>query len=228
MRGSVVVLVGVLVLTLAIAAPAGAQERTCRIESKQYGTIEYPCGSGEGGTGSADDGSIWNRLDLILGVVGIVGSAGAGAYTFYRVRSRRRALTVTLAAIERAYVDAKSVPEAGLARLAELRADLRQQHEKGRLDDAHFLELDKRATQYLVRLRMLEVDRRFATLPPLLLNEIRRLLADGVLSQAEADLIEVRAAAYRIAEAPRAELSELARRWAAEDAPPIEEPAPAQ
>lgn len=217
MRGSVIL--GLACVALAIAsAPASAQERTCRIESEQYGTIEYPCGSGETAPSGGAGGSFRDDLDIILGVVGLVGSAGAGGYAYYRVRTRRRTLTVTLAAIERTYVGAKSDPEAGIARLAQLRTGVREQHDKGRMDDAHFLELDKRATQYLVKLRMLEIDRRFATLPPLLLNEIRRLLADGVLSQTEADLIEVRAAAYRIPEAPRAELSELARRWAAEDA----------
>lgn len=213
-----------LALALSLAPSALAQGQTCRIESEQYGTIEYPCGSGESSGSGSPDEDWWETgtFQAVLGVIGILGSAGAAGYTYYRVRSRRRALTVTLAAIERAYADAKADPEAGVATLAQLRTQVREQHGRGRLDDAHFLELDKRATQYLVKLRLFEIDRRFATLPPLLLAEIRRLLSDGMLTPAEADLVEVRAAAYRIPEGARAQLAELTRRWASEDAPPAE------
>lgn len=140
------------------------------------------------------------------------------------MRTRRRALPGTLHAIERAYVDAKADPTAGIARLSDLRARVRHLHDKGELDDGHDLELDKRATSYIVKLRLLEIDRRFAHLPPLLLAEIRRLLGDGVLSASEADLIEVRAAAYRVADPARRELIELTRAWANEDTPSEPEP----
>lgn len=210
-----------LAATAALLIAPSAAAQTCKVNTP-YGVAEYPCGSGEAAPDGGDDEPWWasGQAQAILGLVGLVGSATAGGYTVYRVRSRRRALTVTLGAIERAYLDAKSDTASGIAKLSELRASVRTQHEKGRLDDAHFLELDKRATQYLVKLRLLEIDRRFATMPPLLLAEIRRLLADGVLSQSEADIIEVRAAAYRIPDPARAELSELVRGWANTDAPP--------
>ena len=213
-------LIGVLIIALAL--PGASAQRMCRIESQQYGTVEYPCGSGESAPEEGTDDEPWwasGQAQMILGVIGLVASAGAGGYTVYRVRSRRQALTVNLAAIETAYTDAKSDPENGIARLCELRAQVRDDHQKGRLDDVHFLELDRRVTQSLVKLRLLEIDRRFATLPPLLLAEIRRLLSDGTLSQSEADLIEVRTAAYRIHDATREELIALTRRWANDDGP---------
>lgn len=223
MRGGLVV----LILAVALLAPAAlAQGGTCRIETQSHGTITYPCGSGES-SGSGDaDGSFWDRLDIMLAIVGLVGSASAGGFAYYRVRTRRQTLTTTLAAIERAYADSKVDPASGIARLATLRADVRERHARGRIDDGHYLELDKRATQYIVKLRLLEVDRRFGMLPPLFLNEIRRHLADGVLTQTEADLIEARAGAYRIPEAPRAELADLVRRWASEDSGEAEQAVP--
>jgi len=208
--------IGVLVVAVALATPLAAAQ-TCKM-TYQGMVMEYPCGSGESPPAEPkDEESWWESLDIWLGIIGLVGSAGAGSYAVYRVRTRRRALTVTLAAIESTYAEAKADPETGIARLAARRAQVRDEHQKGRLEDVHFLELDRRATQYLVKLRLLEIDRRFAGLPPLLLGEIRRLLSDGVLSAAEADLIEVRAAAYRVPEHVRAELITLTRRWAGED-----------
>lgn len=217
---------GVLLLTLGAPAALAAQQ-TCKVTYNGQ-VVEYPCGSGEGAPSEGDDDLAWYEkpgFQAALGIVGLLGSAGAGGFAIYRVRTRRRALTVTLAAIEAAYATAKQDPETGIVKLAAMRTQVREEHQKGRLDDMHFLELDRRASQYLVKLRMLEIDRRFATLPPLFLAEIRRLLSDGVLSATEADLIEVRAAAYRVPEKLRAELITLTRRWASDDA--AGEPAPA-
>jgi hypothetical protein len=213
-RGEAALLLTVL---LALALP-GAAAQTCKMEYNGM-VMEYPCGSGESAPqeNGSDGASWWDKLGVYLAVIGILGSLGAAGYTYHRVRSRRRALVVTLAAVDRAYLDAKNDPDAGIARLNELRAQVRVQHDNGKMDDSHFLELDRRVLQYLSKLRLLEIDRRFAHLPPLLLAEIRRLLADGILSQAEADLVEVRAAAYRVPETTRAELARLTRRWATED-----------
>lgn len=214
MRGEAIL----LALALTTAFPLAAAQN-CKMEYNGM-VMEYPCGSGEEPPGeeASTEASSWDKLGVYLAVIGIVGSVGAAGFTYYRVRSRRKTLVVTLAAVDRAYLDAKSDPASGIQRLTELRAQVRQQHDANRMDDAHFLELDRRALQYLAKLRLLEIDRRFAHLPPLLLAEIRRLLADGVLSQAEADLVEVRAAAYRVPEATRAELAQLTRRWATDDA----------
>lgn len=221
MRGRPTLLVALIVL--ALLPVAGAQQK-CRVEYAGM-VSEYPCGSGETPDegGSSTQASAWDKIGVGLAVVGLVGSAGAGGYTLYRVRTRRRELTSVLTDIETTYARSKSDPEIGITRLASIRADVRARHEKGRIDDAHFLELDKRATEYLAKLRMLEIDRRFASLPPLLLAEVRRLLADGVVSQSEADLIEVRASVYRIGEPARSQLVALARRWAGDDEAPATE-----
>lgn len=213
MRGEALLL---LTVAFVLAAPA-ANAQTCRMEYNGM-MMEYPCGSGEEPPQeTSSEASTWDKLGVYLAVIGILGSVGAAGFTYYRVRARRKALVVTLAAVDRAYLDAKNDPEAGIAKLNELRAQIRQQHDANKMDDGHFLELDRRALQYLAKLRLLVIDRKFATLPPLLLAEIRRLLADGVLSQAEADLVEVRAAAYRVPEPLRVELAQLTRRWASDD-----------
>lgn len=185
----------------------------------QGGEMEYPCGSFDSPPAQESSEPWWatGTAQMIMAIVGIVGSLGAGAFTYYRMRSRRRALTVTLLAIESAYAEAKGGATAGIRKLTELRARVRADHQKGKLDDGHFLELDRRATQYLGNLRLLEIDRRFRHLPPLLLAEVRRFLSDGMLTQSEADLIEVRAAAYRIPDPARAELVTITRAWANED-----------
>lgn len=221
MRGRLFLAVAVVAV---LAAPAVAAQRMCYVNSSGGQSVSYPCGSFDAAaTEPEEDPEPWYAGALaqtILAVVGLAGSAGAGGYTYYRVRSRRRTLTGLLASIERTYAAAKSDPGTGAMRLAEVRAEVRAAHDRNRLDDAHFLELDKRATQYLTNLRMLEIEREFATLPPALLAEIRRLVGDGGLSQTEADLIEVRAAAYRIPDAQRARLAGIIRGWAATDAPP--------
>lgn len=208
----------VLAAVMASALPA-ASAQMCKVNYNGM-AVEYPCGSGEAPAEEPPADDPWYAsLDIWLGILGLAASGGAGAYALFRVRTRRRALTVTLAAIESTYAEAKADPENGITRLSELRAQVREEHQKGRLDDVHFIELDRRATQYLVKLRLLEIDRRFGSFPALFLAEIRRLLSDGVLSASEADLIEVRAAAYRVPETARMELISLTRRWASEDGP---------
>lgn len=216
MRGPAIALIALLAI---LAIPVASAQEKCTMSGGGF-EFEYDCSDGD-----PDKGPWWtqNETQFWLALVGIVGSLGAAGYTFYRVRTRRQKLTTTLLAIETTYVQAKSRPESGITKLVELRAQVRADHEKGKLDDGHFLELDKRATDYLVKLRLLEIDRRFATLPPLLLAEIRRLLGDGVLTSGEADLIEVRAAAYRVPDNVRRDLAELARRWAGDDAGAAEE-----
>jgi hypothetical protein len=211
-----------LLLALMLATPV-AQAQICRIDDGNGGVVEYPCGSGENAPadGSAGDEPWWasSTAQAILAFVGLLGSAGAAGFAYVRMRRRSGRLTTTLVAIETTYAQAKGQPETGITRLADLRRDIRLQHEKGKLDDAHFLDLDKRASDYLVRLRLLEIDRQFATLPPMVLAELRRLPSDGALSQTEADLIEVRASVYHVPDASRTQLANLARRWAQDDGP---------
>lgn len=207
-------------LALALASVATAQ-KTCTIEQPGGGTVEYACGAGldDESAAQADDDPWWadNRTQAVLAVSGIVGSASAGAYTFYRVRVRRRTLADFVRAAERTYAESKAEPWVGAPKLASLRHDVRSRHESGRLEDAQFLELDKRISSYLSRVRMLEVERRFPDLPPAFVSDLRRLTDDGVVSRADAQRLGAHPALWRTAAATRAELVALLDAWAVED-----------
>jgi hypothetical protein len=181
-----------------------------------YGPIQYSC---DDRSAPASAGPWWARADVqaIVAFVGLGGSALAGGYAIWRVRARRKALTQAMLDLDRAYADTKAAPEQGIPRLAALRAAIRQRHANGRLDDGHYLELDKRATDYIVRLRFLDLDRRFLGLPPALLGEVRRLVGDGHVSHEDVELVERHAAAFRLPEPRRGELVALVQSWCTED-----------
>ena len=212
-------------VALVLAPTAGAA--TCKMNN--YGqTFEFPCGPDE--EPAKDASGAWyesGAFQVGLAVLGFAGSGAAGFFTYRRVQRRKRALTGHLAALERAYGEAKANPGEGVQRLVALSGAVHADHARGRLDDGQFLELDKRAKDYVVRLRLLEIDMRFRHLPPALLGQLRHLVGDGTVSQAEADLIEHHAAAYGVAEPARTDLVRLAREWAREDVaqPPAAPPA---
>lgn len=212
---------GRLLLVVAIllaAAPVAHAQKTCRIQNGAQ-TVEYPCSGFDGPQDEPAAESFWssNAFQAGLAILGLVGSAGAAAFGYWRLRRRRDTLRGYLGALEREAAHGSMDPAASGARLVQLRAQLRERHDRGQLDDGQFLDLDMRYTKQIAKLRVLEIDRRFARLPPLLVAELRRMVSDGVLMPSEADLIEVRAAAYRVADPERGELIALARHWAAED-----------
>gem|GEM_PF-3775710 len=206
----------VAMLGLALLAPV-ASAAICTVAGP-YGNVQYQCDGGSGGAAKSSD-PWWASptTQAIVAFVGLAGSAIAGGYALYRVRARRKALTDAILSIERAYSETKGSPETGIPRLVALRQDFRALHQKGKLDDGHFLELDKRATEHIVRLRVLDLDRRFLGLPPGLMAEVRRLVGDGHVSQEDVDLVERHAAAFRVPEPRRGELVGLVRSWCTDD-----------
>ncbi|MHB8604019.1 MAG: hypothetical protein ACYDCK_02090 [Thermoplasmatota archaeon] len=151
-----------------------------------------------------------------LAVVGLVGSAGAGTFALMRVRARRRTLADLLREVETSYAHSKGDPAAGVPRLIDLRHEVRARYDKGRLEDAQFLELDKRITAYLTKLRIAELDARFADISPMTRSEIRRVISDGTVS--DADVALARRLAATASGVSGAALVALVERWAAEDA----------
>lgn len=210
-------LAAALALAVALAFPV-ADAAICTMGGP-YGTIQYECGGSDTASAPKDDGPWWasQSTQAILAFVGLAGSATAGGYAFYKVRARRKALTRMLLAIERAYGENKAAPEVGVPALVALRRELHERHQKGKLDDGHYLEMDKRATDYIVRLRVLDLDRRFLGLPPALMAEVRRLVGDGLVTPEDVVLVDRHALAFRVPEPRRSELVALVRSWSTED-----------
>lgn len=210
-----------LVVATLLSTMGTATAAICRV-----GNVEYPC---EDPDAVPPPPEAWyERGDVQFGLaaIGLLGSAGAAAWGVLRVRQRRRTLTDYIVAVETTYAGSKTTPGEGVPKLVNLRLEVRARHERGRLEDAQFLELDKRIADYIARLRLLELDRRFHDLPAPLIGEIRRHVSDGAFSRAEAELIDLHAATHRLPEPTRIALADLLRSWVREDAPvQIEAPA---
>lgn len=206
-------------LTLALAIlffathAASAQQQICRV-----GSVEYQCGwTPQPGPDESQEWYERGDVQVGLAVLGFAGSGGAAAFAYFRTRQRRRSLSDLLQSADRTYTQAKDSPESGIPHLVSLRMEVRHRHERGRLEDAQYLELDKRITDYIIRLRLLELDRQFSGLPAAFLQEVRRLVGDGAVSKSEAALVELHAGAHRVPEPHRTNLIRLVRGWAHED-----------
>lgn len=218
-------------LLLSLGAPAAHAEK-CVIDSPYGGRVEYDCSaSADEGTAASDE-PWWanNTTQAVLAVVGLAGSAAAGGYTWLRLKQRRRTLADYVLAVERTYTQHKASPDAGVPRLIELRGEVRARHEKGRLEDAQFFELDKRITDYIARLRLADIDRRFGGLPPGLLGEIRHVIADGNVTQEDCAFVDRMARHHQVPDGERARLVAALQAWTQEDGatkpPAAPEPAP--
>ena len=215
----------VLLLALVLgAAPEALAQTTCRVQNGPQ-TVEYPCAAAAPSDGGAPDAARdepwWadDATQAILALVGLAGSAAAGVYTYHRVRLRRRTLADFVLAVERAYAQHKANPREGVPRLLELRGEVRERHERGRLEDAQFFELEKRIQQYVLRLRMSELERAFPDLPPALLAEARHRLADGVVTEEDAVHLERQATRLHVPTPTRERFGATLATWAREDAP---------
>lgn len=182
--------------------------------------------SDSGGTSSEGPGGFWTGplMPTVYAVLGL-GVAGAGAaYTAPKVRRRGRTLRGLLDEAERTYAEARSGdPGAGIHRLESLRLDVRQRYERGRLEDTHFLELDKRIGDFIARLRLLNLQREFPMLSAGLMTEIELAVGDGQRTAKDLTHIGKRAEAMRVPLSTRAALLRALGRWT----PPAPDAAPA-
>jgi hypothetical protein len=207
----------VLVTLAAAAATPVAQAAICSIGGA--GGVQYPCDGGSGSAPSADD-TPWyatGTAQFLLALVGLVGSAGAGLYTYTRVRRRRKTLAMTISRIDDAQAYGRSDPLEGAALLATIRGELKRQHEKGRLEDGQYLELDKRVREGIVRLRVLAIQRSAPDLPPDFLQHVRHLLDDGQVSAQDVAEIDRYAHAYQLSLASRETVARMVGAWARAD-----------
>lgn len=209
-------------LLLALAPLATAEK--CVFESPG-GRMEYDCGlTDEDAEASEEAWWASSTAQAAYAVVGLAGSAGAAAYGFHRVRARRHSLAGYLRSLETAYSAGKADPLGGTRRLVELRAEVRQRFHGGKLDDAHFLELDKRATESLLKLRLLYLEQRYPSLPPTVLSQVRTLIGDGNVSEGDVALLQRALAAHLVPLRTREELLRTLRGWVHEDggtSPPV-------
>ncbi len=189
--------------------------KVCKVDSEK-GVVEF-CPDDSGG--SSDSGIFW---EVFFGILGIAVTVAAGIFTYVRVKRRRQGLSYLLTEVERTFTTGKAQPEPGLARLAQLRLEVRHRFERGRLEDNQFLELDKRIGDYIVRLRLLDLEHEFPTLPAALFGQIRDLVADGHLSTEDLQRIEKRAADLDLPVSTRRDLTRSLGRWAAVSAARLE------
>lgn len=215
--------IGVLLIVgVAVAITAANREpEMCRVNGP-FGTIEYDCDSmgGNGGSSTASEGSWWvsNEAQAVYAFVGLAASAAGGGYAYWRHRTRRQRLQEYMRRIDDTLAANKARPGEGARAVAAVRADLRSAFRAGRIDDGHFLELDKRATAGILKLRFLELDQRFPVLPPGLRNQVVTLLGDGSISEAEVQLVRASLATQLVPGRVRDELLILLDGWARQDA----------
>lgn len=221
MVGAVALAAG-LVAVVALVAAFGGDDgpRMCRIT---IGTevIEYPCDSAGNRASASSDGGTWWASDTAQTIYAFLGfgvSGGAATWAWWRVRSRRTLFAAQMLHIDDTLAAHKAQPSEGGVALAAIRHELRAHFAARRLDDAHYLELDKRVTTALTKLRLLELDQRFRTLPIAFRSQITTLISDGSVSDAEVELVRGSHGAHMVPGRVHDEIVQMLGRWAAQDA----------
>lgn len=200
--------------------PAAAEDHFsgCKIDGPR-GIVDC---SGRTSNDSGDEkesGGFWTSpvAQTFYAILGLGASGGAAFFGWTRVRRGRRTLHRVLQDIDETFATCKDDPLAGIERLNGIRAELATRHRHGNVDDAHFLELDRKIADHTARLRIIDVQQRFPDLSPELLAEIRHLAQDGHFSQTDKMRIEKRATALRVPVAQRRALVEYLQVWAEAD-----------
>ncbi|HLE97968.1 MAG TPA: hypothetical protein VI997_11400 [Candidatus Thermoplasmatota archaeon] len=176
-------------------------------------------GPGCSGAGCGGPTGPWwadNRTQAVLGAVGLAGSSAAGLLAIARVRRRRRVLHGFLDRADTLYGTHKVDPTNGIAKLVALRLEVRDLYARGEFEDPQYFELEKRVTEYVMRLRVNVLERSFRLPGPLLL-EARRLTGDGEVSDADLAYLDRLVRAAPIDELERDALLATIAQWALED-----------
>jgi hypothetical protein len=203
--------IGLLVSFIPLVGAADDDLAGCRIEN--FGQV-VDC-TGGGGDQKREDG-FWTGpvAQTSYAILGLAATGAAGLFTTRRVRRKRRELRVFLSDVEQAHAEAKANPEAGLAKLENLRQGLTASHNQGRLDDSQFLEMDRRLRDYITRARLVQLEQAFPNLPVALFSEVRTVLGDGQLSPADLALVEKRAQQADVPLVERRQLLSHLGKWA--------------
>lgn len=161
-----------------------------------------------------------NPAQTLYWVIGVAGTGAAALYTRVRIRGRRRITSNYLQLIESTLANSKANPETGVPIIGQVRREIRARYHEGRLEDAQFLDLDRRSSEAILRLRGLELEKRFPHLPQALLGEIRQAMAHGGLSPLDLDRIERKAQSLSVPAVTRERLLRVLSGWMETPAPP--------
>lgn len=211
----------ILALVL-LAGPSGLAQEGCT--QRPDGSVscdwttdteEPPQGTPTPTKNDGGDDAFWtsDAAQTVYWVVGVAGTGAAAFYTRVRIRGRRRITANYLELIETTLVNSKSHPETGVPVIGQLRREIRARYHEGRLEDAQFLDLDRRSSEAILRLRILELEKRFAYLPQALLGEIRHVMADGVVSPSDLERLDRKAQALSVPAITRERLLEVLSGW---------------
>lgn len=196
---------GVLLAGLLLSLPVQAQ--SCGYVIEENRVAMNPC----------DEGRDWSGLDIFLGVLGILITVVGAIFALVKVRQRRATVGTYLKRVEATYAKGRNDPPAALPDLVGIRSEVRRHYTKGRLEDAPYLELEKRITQYIGRLRLAELERAVPSLPAPVRARAEGLLADGIVSPDDVEAISAQASRSRVANAKRTGLVALFEAWARDD-----------
>lgn len=207
---------------LAVASPAHAQG--CWWDGEGGGGCDFGFDEGGSDTSGSDDDNFWDILGVWLAVIFALISTGVFIMGAILVRRRRLSVGAYLERLDQTYALYRHDPDEAIPRLAALREEVRQRYTAGRLEDAPFLELEKRITGYISRMRLAEVEETVPDLPVRIRQEVERLVSDGTVSQKDLEKIEELASRSRLAKGKREPLMALLEDWAEQDMAP--DPAP--
>lgn len=212
--------------TAFLAAPVASE--CVEFDDGEGGKFSVGCEGRKSDPGGDTDGNWFTGpvANTMYALVSIAGATGATVFGVARVRRRRRELRTFIHDVETTFAAAKASPDDGLPKLEALRKGLQKSHDAHRLEDAQFLEMDKRLADYIVRVRLLHLERWFPNLPIALISEIRTVISDGHFSSSDLSLIDKRAVQLAVEAHIRKDLLMHLASWAQQDVNvhPVQEP----
>ncbi|MGQ0536826.1 MAG: hypothetical protein ACT4PT_12240 [Methanobacteriota archaeon] len=158
-----------------------------------------------------------SMAEVAVGTAGLVVSGAVGGYAVYATRRRRRTVHDYVRRLDQAIATGKGDPARGLASLGRLRAEVRTAHAGGGIEDGQFLELDRRASAAIGRMRVLELNETARTLPAPLLGAFGRLVEDGSVTAAELRMVEREMLRQAVPASTKEAVTRAFAAWAAQD-----------
>lgn len=222
LAAAVVVGAVLVVVALFVVPRAGGGER-CEFEweGNTYPCEVVPWYAQSGTAQTVQEEQPWWANDVAQAVYAFIGfgiPAAGGAWAYWRHRQRRERLESYMRRLEDTMAAHKANPSDGARAMVALRQQVRADFRAGRVDDGHFLELDKRATTHILKLRLLELDHRFPALPMSLRHQVSTLIGDGTVSAAEVNLVRNSLSTQLIPGRVRDDLLALLDAWSQQDA----------
>ncbi|UCH89632.1 MAG: right-handed parallel beta-helix repeat-containing protein [Thermoplasmata archaeon] len=159
-------------------------------------------------------GLSWDQWSIVLEAL-VIGVTGLAAFIgFLKLRKRKGALQRYMKEIEAIMKKWKDDPDAAEEKLVALAETIETDFSEGRIEDFHFILLDRQVKESLRDIRQSKLKRGFGTLPDNLKREINIMLEDGQISDKEyRTFITVMSQSDGITPEDKAELRKLMRSW---------------